>query len=119
MNVFDVLLILWVVSFFAIAISWFVFSRFSIPAIDKRMIEAGAPKSCPVDIMGLRVFTIANAISLPVGNPLNHRHDPFIDVDTVRKYVTPTEKRLGLILSLSIYTFLTLTIVASFYLPDK
>ncbi|WP_276677541.1 hypothetical protein [Thalassolituus oleivorans] len=119
MNVFDILLISWVFSFLVIAVSWLIFSRFSIPAIDKRMAEAGAPKSCPIDIMGLRVFTIANAISLPVGSPLNHRHDPFIDVDTVRKYVTPTEKRLGLILSLSIYTFLTLTIVASLYIPDK
>ena len=45
-----------------LAVFWFYFSYVTIPRIDKRMLDAGAGRACPVDIMGLRVFVIANAI---------------------------------------------------------
>lgn len=100
------------------AISWFVFSRISIPRIDKAMGDDGLPRACPVDIFGLRVIMIAGAISLPVGNPLNHEGDPLIDVRAVRPYGTTFDRRVGVILNVSAYSMIILGLAAYFVLDS-
>ncbi|MFT6422048.1 MAG: hypothetical protein ACPGGD_03885 [Thalassolituus sp.] len=106
-----------ITSLFAMAISWFIFSRVSITRIDADMAADGLPRACPIDIFGLRVIIIAAAISLPVGNFLNHEHDPMIDVKSVRPYGTKFDKWVGLILNLSAYLMIILGVTASFF-PD-
>lgn len=100
--------------FILMGINWFIFSCISIPRIDKHMAADGLPRVCPVDIMGLRVMMIAGAISLPVGNILNHEHDPFIDVKALRPYGTAFDRGVGLLLSLSIYSLLIVGLVGVF-----
>lgn len=102
-----------------LAVFWFYFSYVMIPRIDKRMLDAGAGRACPVDIMGLRVFVIANAISLPVGNILNHEHDPFIDVYTVRAFANKNDKFAAFILTITIYALIALGVLGSFFLPEN
>lgn len=101
--------------FILMGINWFIFSRLSIPRIDKQMADNGQPRACPVDIMGLRVMIIAGAISLPVGNILNHEHDPLIDVKALRPYGTAFDRRVGLVLSLTIYSLLIAGIFGVLY----
>jgi hypothetical protein len=104
--------------FICAAIFWFIFSRMTIPRIDKRMAEDGRDRVCPVDIMGLRVIMIATAILIPVGNPFNHEHKPLIDVQAVRPYSTKIDRAIGLILFLSFNLFIATGVVGSFLIPD-
>lgn len=104
--------------FICAAIFWFVFSRVTIPKIDKRMAEDGRDRVCPVDIMGLRVIMIATAISIPVGNPFNHKHNPLIDVEAVRPYSTKSDRITGLILFLSFNLFIVTGVMGSFFIPE-
>jgi hypothetical protein len=101
-----------------LAVSWFLFSRINIVNIDKRMKEAGVPRSCPVDIMGMRVLMIASAISLPVGFFLNPSTNPLIDVESVRRFSMPNDKKLGLLVCISAYGFAVCCIVGYFLIPE-
>ncbi|MEQ3692010.1 MAG: hypothetical protein ABNH16_14855 [Thalassolituus sp.] len=101
--------------FIFMGVNWFIFSRISIPRIDKQMIDDGQARACPIDIVGLRVMMIAGAISLPVGNIFNHEDDPLIDVKALRPYGTVFDRRVGLLLSLSIYSLLIVGLVGVFY----
>lgn len=118
-DVFGILVVSSIILLMFLAVSWFLFSRISIPAIDMRMEEVGIPKACHVDLFGLRVLMIANAISLPLGNLLNHEHDPFIDAKTVRLYATKSEKRLGLVVTLSAYLFALNCVIGYFFIPES
>ncbi len=105
--------------FFASAIFWFVFSYGIIPKIDKRMAEAGESRACPTDIMGLRTLMIATAISLPVGNFLNHDGNPLINARAIRPYASKTDKLLGLILTVTSYAWVIIALVGSFFIPTS
>tara|TARA_A100001015_G_scaffold190529_1_gene212262 strand:- start:737 stop:1096 length:360 start_codon:yes stop_codon:yes gene_type:complete len=104
--------------FIVSAFLWFLFSYRVVPRIDRRMAEAGQPKACPLDIMGLRVLMIATAIGLPVGNPLNHDGNPLISARAIRPYANSTEKLLGLMLTLTSYGWVLIALVGSFFTPE-
>ncbi len=104
MNIYD-----WasLILFFVAALSWMLFSRVSVPRIDRQMEQDGHPKACGWDGLGLRTLWIANVISLPYGSIFNNEYDPSIDGETVRHYGTRFDKRLGLTLSISLYLWLS------------
>ena len=110
------------ISFFSLfilsAVLWFFFSYGVIPKIDKRMADAGESRACPTDIMGLRVLMVATAISLPLGNFLNHDGNPLINARAIRPYASNTDKLLGLILTVTSYAWVIIALVGSFFIPE-
>lgn len=104
--------------FFTSAVFWFVFSYGIVPKLDKRMADAGESRACPTDIMGLRVLMIATAISLPVGNLLNHDGNPLINARAIRPYASSTDKLLGLILTVTSYAWVIMALVGYFFIPE-
>lgn len=110
--------ILFVIGMISLTISWFTFSYIQVPKIDDRMFQDGKEKVCPVDILGLRTLMIATAIAIPVGNPLNHEHNPFINPKAVRPYATKADKVIALILFLSVYGLLSLVLISYCMRPD-
>lgn len=97
------------------AISWFLFTRISIPRIDRQMEGDKKPRVCPVDIFGIRALMIANAISLPLSKLPN----PIIDNKTVQPYGTRFDKRVALILSISTYMFGITAVIGGLLLPGN
>lgn len=104
--------------FFTSAILWFVFSYGIVPRIDERMAEAGKSRACPTDIMGLRVLMIATAISLPIGNFLNHDGNPLIKASELRPHASSSDKLLALVLTVTSYSWVVLALIGSFFIPE-
>lgn len=96
-------------------ISWFLFTRISVPKIDRQMAEDKKPRACPVDIFGARALFIANAISLPLNISLN----PIIDINSVQSYANRFDKSVAIILSISTYLFALSGIAGYFFLSNK
>lgn len=119
MNGYDLILLISVTLFIFSAISWFLFSYVFIPRIDKRIADNGKSKVCPVNIWGLRTLWIATAIAIPVGNPLNHEHNPFISPKSVRPYTTQADKAVARILFISFYGFLIMVLLSYLLYPEK
>ncbi len=115
MDVLAIIMVVWVIQFLFMAVSWFVFTRVSIPRIDRKMEEGDRPKACPVDVFGTRALFIANAISLPLLNSEN----PIIDGKTVCAYSTRFDRRVALILSVSTYLFGVTGVIGGMLLPDS
>jgi len=100
--------------FFTFAISWFVFSRVSVKRIDKEMAADGVPKACPVDIIGLRVLTIAAAISMPYNSIINPEVTMFMDIRPIQPYAKKHDRILAFIVFTSVHLCILLIIFDTF-----
>lgn len=119
MNGYDFFLLASGVLFICMAISWFIFNYLFIPKIDGRIASDGKPRVCPVDIWGLRTLWIATAIAIPVGNPLNNDHNPFISPKAIRPYATKYDRIVARILFTSFYGFLLIILISYILYPEK
>ncbi|WP_221794014.1 hypothetical protein [Oceanobacter mangrovi] len=92
-------------------VSWVLFARLSVPAIDRRMIADGHDRACRWDQLGMRTFWIATAVAFPFGSILNNKYDPSIDGETVHQYGRRFDRALALILSLSGLIFIVILLL--------
>ncbi|MFE8072436.1 hypothetical protein QQM79_15365 [Marinobacteraceae bacterium S3BR75-40.1] len=106
----DVFVVLFLIFFFAMAITWLGFARLSMARIEKAMRRDGLTRPSQWDVMGLRVHWYASAIAFD--NARMHRADePFIDVETVRRYATPFDKKLSIAFLISGYSFVAVGLI--------
>lgn len=102
-NAEDWLVLIGALLFLSAAISWLIFSRFTVTRIEKAIKQDGLPRPCQWDGPGARILWYAYAISLPIGR-FNQIDDPLIDVALVRRYAKPADKIWGLILIIAATT---------------
>lgn len=114
---FDLLLITWFVFLLSTAVSWFIFSRVHLARLDKKMMSAGVPLSCQIDVMGLRVLMIATVLAIPFSRAGKANNNPIIEAATVKTYTTVVDRRMAIFLCISAYGFAALSVIGYFFIP--
>ena len=109
--------VIFVLSFFFMAIAWISFARLTMARIEREIKRDGLPRPCPWDGPGARALWYASAISLPVGR-FNRADNPMIDVPLVRKYATRADVIRGRILLVTVYLGTVVTVIGGIMLGD-
>ena len=82
-------------SFILMAIFAFAFMRGSMARIERDLLKDGYGRLCPWDPWGMRAVLLAHSLVLPIGK-FNSPNNPLIDVVTVNKYATKSDRWLAL-----------------------
>ena len=108
----DIFFTLFGILFFSMAISWIAFARISMARIEREIEKDSLCRPGSWDGIGARALWYAHAVVLPLGK-WNRPDDPFFDVLTARRYAQPIDRKLGLALMISGYSFCVLGLMGS------
>ncbi|WP_097459077.1 hypothetical protein [Mangrovitalea sediminis] len=104
-----------VIHFMTMAICHIGFARLSMARIEREMRQDGLPRPAHWDTMGLRVHWYASAIAFN-SQRMNRADKLFIDVEAIRRYATPFDRKLSIAFLISGYSFCVVGLVGAWLL---
>ena len=118
MNLFDYVMVAWLCLLIVTCVSWVLFSRKNLNALEERAKKAGLYEQEPVDVMGTRVLIISNVLVLPAFVARRFEGTPLEQISKMRLYASVADRRSALILVLAMHTLALLTL-AIYFLPVR
>ena len=115
-TLFDYVLVAWICLLILTCVSWILFSRKNLNALEERAKKAGLYQQEPVDVMGTRVLIISNVLILPTYIARRFEGTPLEGISKMRAYASVADRRSALLLVLAMHTLALLTLVI-YFLP--
>ncbi|KZZ01076.1 hypothetical protein A3746_17615 [Oleibacter sp. HI0075] len=117
-NLFDYVMVAWLCLLIVTCVSWVLFSRKNLNALEERAKKAGFYEQEPVDVTGTRVLIISNVLVLPAFVARRFEGTPLEQISKMRLYASVADRRSALILVLAMHTLALLTL-AIYFLPVR